>query len=557
MAYALHKQDTAADLETSIDPTLMNRLASHLIARSETLGRDIEFEVYGIPHKALEDFSSQLEAIGVSYAASDELVSNLRDYWVSRGESFARAVNATPIWIKFAVSKNMPEKIFENGMVDTVAFTGFEKVGEDFATTIHRHLTFGGESMTSNSDALKVFDGINGQRTTLWLHAESPSRSDLEGLETLRQAVEAAVAANPSAPQIDMDAVIQEILQEVGKEGFSAEIKKAVEAVQTVGEPKIAPPQTVEISPIVQTVSPISPMPTLKVQPVVNTVVTPRAAEAVVIKPAAFHASTPRIEPIKQQIERIVTTVTQQEPAFKEAIVKAVEPLKEIIEKIEKQEPVEREQLIAAIIKFDTALADIPTSPIKAELREIAVVVSQVLQEAQAAPKIEQSVQVETPKTVERIAEKVVEAKVVETVVTVTVEPLKPRFEEVRQVNPVSHVAAVAVVAEIVSDTPTVKSTVTLNSTAVSNTVDTNITTIVTPTAITQFAKLETPIEEIKFPFNPPPDHRRPNPMNECGPSCAACGKCFAAALQGTGLSYKQQEIAARKKLQSPSLESQ
>ncbi|MAS87482.1 MAG: hypothetical protein CMH30_05850 [Micavibrio sp.] len=593
MAYALHKQDTATNLETSIDSTLMNKLASHLIARAEALGRDIGFEVYGIPHKALEAFSSQLEAIGVSYAVSDELVSNLRDYWVSRGESFARAVNATPIWIKFAVSKNMPEKIFENGMVDTVAFTGFEKIGEDFATTIHRHLTFGGESMTSNNDALKVFDGVNGNQTALWLHTESPSRSDLEGLETLSQALETQAGMQSPKAAEAIEHIVQEILQNVGSEGFSAEITAAVEAVQVVAVAKAELSQTIEhIAPDVVTASPVlntiietakaeivvntvTSAPTMvtpqavsldapvvtqarpeivpsKAQPAnVNTIVEPKAVEAAVIKPAAFQADTPKIEPIKQQIERIVAAVSiptvetpmamVQEPAIKEAIVKAVEPLKEIIEKIEQQKPVEREQLITAMIKFDEALAEIPTSPVKAELREIAVVVSQALQDVQpTTPKIEQSLQTESPKTVEVKVDQV-EPKAAE--IAVMVEPLKPRFEEVRQ-SPAVISPVVAVTADITNVVPTTNVHSQGNLPVI---IDTAVVGDATqlPSSITQPVEkkpVQEPVpEKDKVPVNPlPKEEPKRNPCSGCFNDCAGCGGGIEDATQAMKIAQSQ-----------------
>lgn len=198
----------------------LNLLATLLIQKQERQNTPIRISVSGIPHQALIDFAQALEDLGVSYDLSSDLVMAVKEYWITRGASFSRAVNAKPIWISLDVSKEKPAQTFKNGIADVVALTGASRVGE-FATQVVRHLNFGGGGTTSNAGADRVFDAVWG-KTSVWLMTEAPSQEDLDGLETLEHALAgiAGLAGGGASAQKIQD-IIQDILKQAGPEGLS------------------------------------------------------------------------------------------------------------------------------------------------------------------------------------------------------------------------------------------------------------------------------------------------------------------------------------------------
>ncbi|MBN8521675.1 MAG: hypothetical protein J0L77_07260 [Alphaproteobacteria bacterium] len=198
----------------------LNLLATLLIQKQERQNVPIRISVSGIPHQALIDFAQALEDLGVSYDLSSDLVTAVKEYWITRGASFSRAVKAKPIWISLDVGKEKPTQTFKNGIADVVALTGASRVGE-FATQVVRHLNFGGGGTTSNAGADRVFDAVWG-KTSVWLMTEAPSQEDLDGLETLEHAL-AGIAglAGGGASAQKIQEIIQDILKQAGPDGLS------------------------------------------------------------------------------------------------------------------------------------------------------------------------------------------------------------------------------------------------------------------------------------------------------------------------------------------------
>ena len=189
---ALSEEDngTAFSLSGKTLNPLVYQAAQKLIDRHKA-GSPIYVEAFDVPHEALVTISERLEELGISQSIADIFVGALKNYILSNGGSFARTVNAKPIFIVAEVADTMPDFRFESGITEMAA------IDEKSATTegvskVELHSTITGTKMTSNRANIdKIFTNVKGYK--LWVRFEAPTHDEVNGFLTQQQVALTAI----------------------------------------------------------------------------------------------------------------------------------------------------------------------------------------------------------------------------------------------------------------------------------------------------------------------------------------------------------------------------